>query len=46
VGAGRDQIDTTLDIRRIPNSGGGGIPAANQIRPSVPFAVSSYWAHG
>jgi len=32
-----DQIDTTLDIRRIPNPAGGA-SRANQIRPSVPFA--------
>jgi hypothetical protein len=40
-----DQIDQVLDLNRVPNSGGP-YPPANQVRPVVPFQVSSYWAQG
>lgn len=38
------QIDPVLDVNRIPNFGGG--PAATSNRPVVPFADSTFWAHG
>lgn len=40
-----DQIDQTLDVNRVPNNGGV-FPAANQVRPVVPFRTSSFWATG
>jgi hypothetical protein len=40
-----DQIDTTLDVNRVPNAGGP-FPPANQVRPRVPFTTTNYWAHG
>jgi Putative beta barrel porin-7 (BBP7) len=39
-----DQIDTTLDVNKIPNFGGG--PAATSNRPIVPFQTSDFWAQG
>jgi hypothetical protein len=39
-----DQIDTTLDVNKIPNFGGG--PAATSNRPIVPFQSSDFWAQG
>ena len=40
-----DQIDQTLDLNQVPNSGAP-FPPASQVRPIVPFRTSSYWAHG
>jgi hypothetical protein len=40
-----DQIDQVLDLNQVPNSGRP-FPPANQVRPVVPFQVSSYWAQG
>ncbi len=40
-----DQIDQVLDLNQVPNSGRP-FPPASQVRPVVPFQVSSYWAQG
>ncbi len=40
-----DQIDPVLDLNQVPNSGRP-YPQASQVRPVVPFQVSSYWAQG
>ena len=40
-----DQIDPVLDLNQVPNSGRP-YPPASQVRPVVPFQVSSYWAQG
>ena len=40
-----DQIDQTLDLNQVPNSGGPFAPV-NQLRPRVPFQTSSFWAQG
>ena len=39
-----EQIDTVLDINRIPNFGTA--PAATTVRPAVPFRQSDFWAQG
>jgi Putative beta barrel porin-7 (BBP7) len=39
-----DQIDTVLDVNRIPNFGTG--PTATSVRPLVPFRQTDFWAQG
>jgi hypothetical protein len=39
------QIDQGLDVNRVPNSGGP-FPPINQVRPTVPFQTSAFWAQG
>jgi hypothetical protein len=43
-----EQIDTGLDIRRIPNFGQQALnaPPINQVRPTVPFRSTDFWAQG
>jgi hypothetical protein len=43
-----DQIDTNLNVTQIPNFGTSPAfaPPSNIVRPIVPFATSSYFAHG
>jgi hypothetical protein len=38
------QIDPVLDVNRIPNFGTA--PAATQVRPTVPFNQTDFWAQG
>ena len=40
-----DQIDQVLDLNQVPQSGRP-YPAANQVRPVVPFRTTSYFATG
>jgi hypothetical protein len=40
-----DQIDQSLNANIIPNFGAA-FPATNQVRPTVPFRTTSYWALG
>ncbi len=40
-----DQIDQTLDLNKVPNSGAP-FAASTQVRPIVPFRTSGYWATG
>ena len=40
-----DLMSQVLDANLIPNSGAP-FPAANQVRPRVPFRSSNYWALG
>ena len=39
-----EQIDTVLDVNRIPNFGTA--PSATTVRPIVPFRQSDFWAQG
>jgi Putative beta barrel porin-7 (BBP7) len=39
-----DQIDTVLDVNRIPNFGTG--PTATSVRPVVPFHQTDFWVQG
>ena len=43
-----DQIDTTIDVNRVPRFVPPGItvPDAGQIRPAVLFKETDFWAHG
>jgi len=43
-----DQIDTTIDVNRVPRFVPPGItvPDAGQVRPAVLFKETDFWAHG
>jgi hypothetical protein len=43
-----DQIDTTIDVNRVPRfvPPGVTVPDAGQIRPAVLFKETDFWAHG
>jgi hypothetical protein len=43
-----DQIDTALNVQQIPNFGATPpfVQPSNIVRPIVPFATTSYFAHG
>lgn len=43
-----DQIDTTIDVNRVPRfvPPGVTVPDAGQVRPAVLFRETDFWAHG
>lgn len=41
-----DQVDTVVDITRVPGFAPAGTPSTGQFRPGVPFKDSNFWARG